>query len=212
MRTDDLICMMAKTPPCCSKKRNMRIWASVAALFLVFVAVIAATIGLREDLELLFESEQMLLKYGFLIAAVIASGLAWWRSGHPTRCCKTSYFALIALAAFLVVMVAQECMSETVAQLSFELFDNTAVLCAVFVAAFAVIGSYVLTKITGCMAPTNCKVHAFMTALFATSLGALAYGLHCSHDHPSYLALWYGGTGLVFVLIALPVIMKKQRW
>lgn len=212
MRTDDLICMMAKTPPCCSKKRNMRIWASVVALFLIFVAVIAVTIGLRPDLALLLENEHMLFKYAFLSAAVLGSGLAWWYSGHPTRCYKTSYYGLIFMAVFLAVMVVEEFLAEGALQISVELFDNTAVICAVFVAAFAVIGSYVLTKITGCMAPTNCRLHAFMTALFATSLGALAYGLHCNHDHPSYIALWYGGTGLVFTVMALPFIMKKQKW
>lgn len=190
----------------------MRIWASVAALFLIFCGVIAATLGFRADLALIMQDQHMLFKYAFLGAAVVGSGLAWWYSGHPTRTCRVSSYGLIFMAVFLIAMVVQEFAVEGADQISLELFDYTAVVCAGFVAAFAVLGSYFLTRITGCMAPTNCRLHAFMTGLFATSLGALAYGLHCSHDHPSYLALWYGGTGLVFVLIALPFIMKKQRW
>jgi hypothetical protein len=93
-----------------------------------------------------------------------------------------------------------------------EVFETEVFLCAAFITGFALAGSFVLMRVTGCMAPTNCRLHAFMTALFATSLGALAYGLHCTHDHPSYLMLWYAGTAVAFTLIMLPLIMKKQAW
>jgi hypothetical protein len=212
MRTDDLICMMAKTPPCSCIKRNARIWACVAALFFVFLGVVAVTLGIRPDLGLMTQDSHMLFKYAFLGAVTVGSGIAWWYSGHPTRSYRIAYYGLMFLAAFLVAMAVRELMTEGVPQVSDEVFDYTAFFCAGFITAFALLGSFVLTRVTGCMAPTNCRLHAFMTALFATSLGALAYGLHCTHDHPAYLVLWYAGTGVVFTAAMLPVLMKKQAW
>jgi hypothetical protein len=184
----------------------------VVALFVTFLAIVALTLGIRSDLTGMAGNAQMLFKYAFLAAATLGSGIAWWYSGHPTRTYRIAYYGLMFLGAFLVALVVRAVMAEGVPHVSAEVFDYTAFFCAGFITAFALVGSLVLAKVTGCMAPTNCRLHAFMTALFAASLGALAYGLHCTHDHPAYLALWYAGTGVVFTIAMLPLLMKKQVW
>jgi|GEM_PF-5462559 len=211
MRTDDLICMMAKNPPCCTHKRNIRIWISVAMLLAVFATIVAVFIGVRDDFALIRYDAQMMFKYASLAAATVGTGLAWWYSGHPGRSWKISFYGLIFLAGLVLAATLRAVNTEGTSMMP-EVFNKAAFLCVGFLSAFAVLGSAFLVRISQCMAPTNCRTHALMTALFATSLGAFAFGLHCTQDHPAYLMLWYGGTMLVYALIAVPVLMKKQAW
>lgn len=211
MHTDDLICMMAKSPPCCTHKRNIRIWMRVLMLLLAFIAIVAALVGLRDDFALMRYDAQMLFKYATISAVTLGTGLAWWYSGHPGRSWKISFYGLIFMAGLLLAVTLRAVYAEGASMMPY-VFNEAAFLCVGFVSAFAVLGSAFLVRITGCMAPTNCRAHAIMTALFAASLGAFAFSMHCQQDHPGYLALWYGGTMLVYTLIAVPVLMKKQAW
>jgi hypothetical protein len=212
MRTDDLICMMAKTPPCCCTKRNTRIWVRITALFLAFLAVVYFTLGFRPDLALMAYDPAMMFKYAFLAAVMVGSGIAWWYSGHPQCTYRISFFGLIFLGVFLPCLALVVLVKEGFSGIDTAVFSISALQCIGFIVGFAAIGAFTLASITKCMAPTNLRFHAFMTALFAASMGALAYGLHCSHDHPLYITLWYAGTALVFTLAALPLLMKKQSW
>jgi hypothetical protein len=212
MRTDDLICMMAKSPPCSCVKRNARIWLRVAVLFAAFLTIVAGLLGFRADLAAMPHNPAMMFKYAFLAAVMVGSGIAWWYSGHPGRTYRISFYGLIFLGTFLACAGLHSAYTQSWAEMTVNVFDYTAFFCVGFIALYAAVGSAILCCITKCMAPTNERVHAFMTALFASSLGALAYGLHCPHDDPAYLALWYGGTALVFTLIATPILKKKQSW
>ncbi len=213
MRTDELICMMAKNPPCSCNKRNVIIWSAVAALFAVFTGVSAVLLGFRNDLEGIITGKWMMaFKYAFLLAAVIGSGVAWWYSGHPGRNYKIALRGLVFLAALLGAVAVASFFMTPLETLRAHLFDGTALICIGFIAAFTIAGSFALAAVTQCMAPLNCRVHAFFTVLFSGALGALAYGLHCSHDHPDYLALWYAGTVLLVGFVVLPLLMRKQAW
>lgn len=212
MRTDDLICMMAKTPPCSCARRKAIIWGTVAALFALLVAAVYFTLGVRSDIGDVASNPAMLFKYTFLTAALVGSGIGWWRSGHPGRCCKLPFYGMIFLGTFLVFDAGHAIYAQGLSAVAPQVFDGTAGLCVLSITFFAAVAAGVLIWVTKCMAPVNACLHACMTAIFASSLGALAYGLHCSHDHPAYLALWYGGTALAFTLAALPIIRKKQSW
>jgi hypothetical protein len=212
MRTDDLICMMAKNPPCSCAKRAAIIWGSVAVLFALLVAAVFFTLGVRTGIQNVFDDPAMLFKYSFLAAALVGSGIGWWRSGHPGRCCKLPFYGMIGLGTFLVFDAGYALYTQGPANVAPQVFDGSAGMCVISIAVFAAIAAAVLVLVSKCMAPVNACLHACMTAIFASSLGALAYGLHCSHDHPAYLALWYGGTALAFTLIALPIIRKRQSW
>lgn len=212
MKTDDLICMMAKTPPCCTHKRNIRIWSTVALLLLALIAVVAGFMGLRSDWALVRYDGQMLFKYATIAAATVGTGLAWWYSGHPNKSWKISFYGLIFLAGLLAASTVYAIVMEGAADVAPYVFNKAAFACVGFLSVFAVLGSAVLIRISGCMAPTNCRVHATMTALFAASLGAFAFSMHCTQDHPAYLMMWYAGTMAVYTLIAVPVLMRKQAW
>lgn len=212
MRTDDLICMMAKNPPCSGAKRKAVIWGSVVALFALMVTAVYFTLGLRSDITHVMDDPAMMFKYAFLAAALVGSAIGWWRSGHPGRCCKLPFYGMIFLGTFLVFDAGHAVYLQGMDAVAPQVFDGTAGTCVLSIALFAGIAAAVLILISKCMAPVNACLHACMTAIFASSLGALAYGLHCSHDHPAYLALWYGGTALAFTLIALPIIRKNQSW
>lgn len=211
MKTDDLICMMAKAPPCSCAKRNARIWLRIIALFLAYLTLVVVTLGLRPNLSDIPHDPQMMFKYAYLAAIMVGSGIAWWYSGHPGRTYRISFYGLIFMGVFLACAAVHALYVEKAAALP-QVFNYTAFVCAGFITVFATLGTSVLVCISRCMAPTNCRVHAFMTGLFAASIGAFAYAMHCPHDHPAYLALWYGGTALAFTLLSLPVIMKKQDW
>lgn len=212
MRTDDLICMMAKAPPCCCVKNRKRVWASVVSLFVIMAVIVKTTLGFRPELADVLHNPDMLFKYAALAAATVGGGLAWWYSGHPNCSYRVAYYGLFALGGLLTGDVIYRLVSEPADVTSAAVFDYTAYVCVGFITAFALLGTVSLVRIGKLMAPTNCNVHAFMTAFFAASLGALAYGLHCPHDHPLYLEMWYAGTIVVFTLLARKLIAKKQSW
>lgn len=211
MKTDELICMMAKTPPCCTHKRNIRIWSLVGALLLALTAIVWGTLGFRTNLVDMIHSPEMMFKYATIAAATAGTGLAWWYSGHPNKNWKIYYYGLIFLAGLVAAKTLYAIMYPAMPLMP-EVFNRNAIFCVGFLSGFSVLGSAVLARISGCMAPTNCRVHATMTALFAAFLGAFAFSMHCPQDHPAYLMLWYGGTMAVYSLIAVPVLMKKQAW
>jgi hypothetical protein len=211
MHTDDLICTLSKACPCSQAKRNAVIWTGVFLLFAAYAGIVWVTLGFRPDLNHMFDNSAMLFKYAFLAAVTVGSGIAWWYSGHPGRTYRFSFYGLIFLGVFLLCDAVYEVVIERGAVVD-AVFDHTAFVCIGMIALFGSLGSLALCFLTHCMAPINGRVHAFMTALFASSIGALAYGLHCPHDAPAYLLMWYAGTALAYAALILPVLKKKQSW
>lgn len=212
MRTDELITVMCQNPPSCRKRHCRCVAASIIGLLLAFAVIVAVLLGFRDDLPMIMHDQLMLFKYAFLTAVMVISGFAWWQSGHPDRKCKLPLLGLAALAVLLGFTVLRALSVEPLSSVALETFDRTAWSCAGFLSTFTIVGAGLLLKLGQCMAPLNIRRHAFLTALFAASLGALAYGLHCTHDHPAYLALWYAGTTIVLGVLAIPVLKKKLSW
>ena len=212
MQTDDLIRLMATDVPAPRVMQRWRVLGAVAALFVVFAAVVMVTLGVRPDLDQMAARPDMLFKYVFLCLAVLASGFAWWRDGQPVQKNHAARYVLYALGAGLVALAVFSGSRLPADGILHILFIRPAYFCVGYITVFTVAGAYALSRIGDFMAPMQSRRHAGLTALFASSLGGLAFALHCPNDHPLYLAVWYMATALVCMTALLPRLARRQAW
>jgi hypothetical protein len=61
-------------------------------------------------------------------------------------------------------------------------------------------------------APTQPARTSAAAGLAAAAAGAVVFALHCPHDDPLYVAVWYGGAVLAVAGIARAVLPRVVRW
>jgi hypothetical protein len=61
-------------------------------------------------------------------------------------------------------------------------------------------------------APTQPGRTSAAAGLAAAAAGAVVFALHCPHDDPLYVAVWYGGAVLGVAAIARAVLPRLVRW
>jgi len=212
MQTDDLITLMARTQPRRYKMQRIFTWAAVLCVLASLVAVIAGVYGIRPDMRQIFLDHAMGFKYGVLGEFAALAGTAWWISGQPARRIRAPLLCIIGLLGLLLTTTVFAYLDQPHAHFMAAVFDRTAFYCVGSILVLAGSTVFALLRLSKSMAPTNTTLHAAMTALFAAALAGLAYGFHCQHDHPAYLAVWYAGTALLFTAMATPVLARKIRW
>ncbi len=212
MQTDDLIRMMGADAPVPLRVRHRRVLGAIAALFAAFAVIVMATLGVRPDLGEMAARPAMLFKYVFLFAAVLASGFAWWGDGQPVPPRRAARYALYGLGVALVALAVFSGSRLTGDAVRRILFIRPAYFCVGYITVFTVAGAYALSRIGDFMAPAQIRRHAALTTMFASSLGGLAFALHCPNDHPVYLAVWYMVTALACMAALGPRIARRQAW
>jgi len=212
MQTDDLITLMAHTKPRRYKMQRFLTWGAVLGILAVLVAIIAGIYGIRPDIRQIFLDHAMGFKYGILGEFAALAGTAWWLSGQPARRLRAPLLCIIGLLGLLLTTTVFAYLDQPYTAFKAAVFDRAAFSCVGSILVLASATVFVLLRLSRSMAPTNATLHAVMTAMFAAALAGLAYGFHCQHDHPAYLALWYAGTALLFTVAATPLLAKKIRW
>jgi hypothetical protein len=61
-------------------------------------------------------------------------------------------------------------------------------------------------------APTQPGRTAAAAGLAAAAAGAVVFALHCPHDDPLYVAVWYGGAVLGVAATARAALPRLVRW
>lgn len=212
MQTDDLITLMAHTKPRRYKMQRILTWAAVLVVLAVLVGLVAVVYGIRPDMKQIFLDHAMGFKYGVLGEFAALAGTAWWLSAQPARRLRAPILCITGLLGLLLTTTVFAYLDQPHAHFMAAVFDRTAFYCVGSILVLASASVFALLRLSRSMAPTNITLHAAMTALFAAALAGLAYGFHCQHDHPAYLALWYAGTVLLFTVVATPLLAKKIRW
>lgn len=212
MHTDELIALLSNNTqqPRQSYLRQVRL-----ALFLTLLAAIVVvdfTVHLRGDLGNIFNDFMMFNKYGFTFGMLVASGIAWWRSGQPNRSIQGPLMFIALFLGWQFIMCVQSFFVRDFAVLQAAVMNIDGKLCSMIVLGLSIPITYVLVRLNRALAPLDFKTHGYVTALFASSIAMFAFSLHCSHDEPLYMAVWYVGAVVLSVLVYGRVAARKAVW
>ncbi len=213
MKTDDLIRMLAAgAPPVDPHAAARRFSIALACGLLGGAALMALTLGVRDDLAEALVLPMFWVKLGF--AAALAGGglLAAARLARPgaslRRVPATVAAPVVALWGLAAVALAVTepagrtalILGETWAQCPFNIL---ALALPALVAA--------LWAMTG-LAPTRLRLAGAAAGLLAGAVGALVYALHCPELAAPFLGIWYvAGIALAAAVGAL-VGPRVLRW
>jgi hypothetical protein len=208
MRTDDLIAALARDPvPALPSVGRLLLRALSIALPAALVLQVLV-LGLRDDL-----ADELTGWLGLKLALVAALGACGWvltrASAQPGR-----DLPLVGLAAFATMLLA-----AILADLAIEgagwadrLAGDNAVLCLVSVPFLSALPLAAMLYAVRQSAPLRPALAGAAAGLLAGSIGAFAYGLHCTDDSPLFLALWYlAGVSLV-ALAGAGLGQRLLRW
>ncbi|MBU6235836.1 MAG: DUF1109 family protein [Alphaproteobacteria bacterium] len=212
MHTDELINMLGSNPPEARGAFLRTARTAVFAMVIGAILAVAVTMGLRHDLANMLDDPHRVFKYGFLSILLIANGLAWWRCGQPGRNIEGPVMFVMLFSGWLLIMCVRAFYVTDMHVLVLQVMDKSAIYCVGVTTLIAAVVSVVLLHFGRGMAPPAGNTYGYVTALFAASIGAFAYGLHCPHDTPLYLATWYGMAITGFAAIAGPFLAKKLSW
>lgn len=213
MHTDELLALLASQAPEDRGAYLRRVRFALTATLIAAILFIAATIGLRDDLIVAFFSDpNRVFKYGFSFVVMVASGLAWWRSGQPGRSTKGPLMFVALFCGWLLVACVSSIYGQNFDALRTQVMDPTGKLCSITIFGLGIPILYVLMRLNRAMAPVDTRAHGYLTALFSSSIAMFAFSLHCSHDHPLYIAIWYVGAVVLAVAVKGRVAMRRARW
>lgn len=213
MHTDDLVTLLGNNAPASRGDYLRSVRVALAATLIAAVVAVAFTLGLRSDFfGGLFDDPNRVFKYGFMAALVAANGLAWWRHGQPGRSIEGPIMFVLLFAGWLLILCVRSFYVTDFEVLKAAVISKTAFSCIGVTVSLAVAATVVLAKIGRAMAPEDVKSHAYLSALFAGSIGAFAYSLRCPNDQPLYIATWYGLAIAGYAFVAAPVLARKFSW
>ncbi|NBX66502.1 MAG: DUF1109 domain-containing protein [Proteobacteria bacterium] len=213
MHTDELLTLLSSQAPEARGDYLRTVRVVLATTLMVSILVIAVTIGLRTDLVSGFFSDpNRVFKYGFAAVMMVASGLAWWRSGQPGRSTTGPLMFVALFCGWLLILCVSSFYTHDFEVLRTQIMDPKGKLCSMIIFGLGVPILFVLMRLNRALAPVDVRMHGYLTALFSSSIAMFAFSLHCAHDHPLYIALWYAGTVVLAVAVEGRIAMRKARW
>lgn len=212
MRTDELVTLLGTHPPAPRSVFLKHLGGTLLLTLLFAVLSVAFGLGIRPDFNVLLDDPERVFKYGFLTMLVVANGVAWWRAGQPGKSIEGPVMFVMLFSGWLFILCARSFFVKDMPVLQAEVMNDGALWCVGVTLALAAVVSIVLMRIGKAMAPVDTKAYGYLTALFAASIGAFAFSLHCQQDTPLYLATWYGMAIAGFAALAGPLLAKKMRW
>ena len=212
MQTDELINMMGGNPPDPRHVYLGQVRMILALTLCVAVAVVGLTIGFRADFANLFADPETFFKYGFATVMLVASGLAWWRHGQPGRTASGPLMFISLFMGWLLIMCVRSYYTKPFEVLKTAVMESEGIRCAGIIFGLAICILPVLMRLNRRLAPPDAATHGYLSALFASSIGLFAFALHCPHDEPLYVAVWYVGSLIASTVIAGRFAARRASW
>jgi hypothetical protein len=213
MHTDELLSLLGSQAPESRGAYLRTVRLSLAGTLMAAILAIAFTLDLRGDLiSGFFNNPDRVFKYGFAFVMMVASGLAWWRHGQPGRSITGPLMFVALFCGWLLISCVRSFYMQDFDVLRMQVMDPTGRLCSMVIFGLGIPILFVLMRLNRAMAPVDARVHGYLTALFSSSIAMFAFSLHCAHDHPLYIAIWYGGAVVLAVAIEGRVAMRKAMW
>jgi hypothetical protein len=210
IQTDELINILSSDcGKCC--RRKYRIGLAVTLTGGILIALIASlvTAGWRPDLSVALHQESFDMKLVFCGVVFAIASVLFSRILCPYDT-KWNCMAPLMLPFAVIVLLASR---EVMAAPSFGVAAETwaAPVCMGLIIAFSVLPLVLFLSVARFWAPARPDLAGAAAGLCAGSAGAFAYALHCTHDHPLFVALWYTG-GILIVTAAGYVAGRILRW
>ena len=193
MKTDELVSRLATGDVAVPRHAlPLRLIAATAAGLLASTVLMLTLLGMRTDLPQAAMAPMFWVKIGFAGLLLVAGLVATWRLGRPGRRLgrlppSTTATPVLLLWAIALASLSQATPSQRVTLLLGETWSSCAFLIALLAAPLL---ASTLWAMRG-MAPTRLRLAGAAAGLFAGSLAALVYSLHCPEMTAPFIALWY---------------------
>lgn len=201
MKTEQLVSVLAAGEVAVPRRTlPNRLAMATAAGLLASLTLMLALLGVRSDLSQAATAPMFWVKIGFAVLLTVAGLAATLRLGHPgVRLGRlpTSAAAIPVLLLWMLAIAAlgQAAPSQRTTLLLGETWSSCAFLIALLSAPLL---ASTLWAMRG-MAPTRLRLAGAAAGLFAGSLAALVYSLHCPEMSAPFIATWYLlGIGIPF--------------
>jgi hypothetical protein len=211
MRTDYVIRLLVEDLP----KRPagvgaaLRIWWPIAAV--AAGAGFLAIAGVRTDLLASgFAPTMLKVALGLSIAAVSFVGALWLSRPEVTTAVAAK--GLIAIAMFLVVVLATSFWSQGLDAWRMRLFGKSVLPCLTLiplVAALPLAASLMALRRGATTEPARAGA---LAGLASAGLAIVAYGLFCTEDSPIFIAAWYSLAAVITGLAGAALGRMLLKW
>jgi hypothetical protein len=211
VKTDDLINLLSEDAPV--RMRLGRMMALALVIGVAFsVALMVSTIGLRHNMQTVFETARVFFKIcETLLLAILASRLVF-QIGRPGVPLKARGVALLLPAVLLAIAVATELFVVPEQDWTTSLIGRNAAFCVFFipVLSLAPLAGFLLALRNA--APGNPGLAGAAAGLAAGGIAAAIYAWHCPDDSPLFLASWYGLAIAIVTAAGLLIGRRLLRW
>lgn len=213
MRTDDLIAMLGTNVEVVDRRQMLRTLARAVA----FGAVVAVGAGLivlggRADagngealgflaMKLVFAMTVTALAFLYLLGSARPGG----RRRGPAALVLLPFVAIVGLASISLT-------HAPTAHWQTMLWDDEWLECLLSIPIIAIVPFALVVRAMRQDAPTHLRRAGALAGLVAGGLSAAGYALHCTADSLPFVAMWYGGTIILCMLVGAVLGPRLLRW
>lgn len=213
MKTRDLIAVLAAGDCAVAPARADRRFAGRLALALLLTAALVLPwLGPRADLAGAMGLPMFWAKLALPVSIAVASAFALHRLAHPGM--RLGAWALAPLAPVLLAWAfAAKDLAQAGTGARWGLVSGQTWLVCVPIIALASLPAFALALgALRAMAPTRLVLAGAMAGLFAGSVAASVYALHCPEMAVPFLAVWYVGGMLVPAAAGAALGRRLLHW
>lgn len=202
MKTDELIAGLAQDAQPAVPHPRASLMRAILASAPIALALMMLTLGLREDMAEAAGDGWFLLKLALVACAGGIAVKLTLAIAEPGR--RIALALALAVPALLALAVMLDLGAMGLDDWRARLFGESAVVCLISIPLLSIAPLAGIVWALRDGAPDNAAAAGAIAGLLAGSIGAFAYGLHCSDDSPLFLAVWYvAGIGIVMLAGAL---------
>jgi len=183
----------------------------MGALFLGAIAIVAATLGLRDDVVDGHPAEIVLLRGGVLLALGLSSLIAVIAFSRPSvgRHSDGWIWALGVAALFPAITLLAAVTGQFPAWV---LTAPSGPVCLIVSLALAIVMGAALTFWARRGAPTRPVLQAWLIGLSSGAFATFSYSLHCDSSTISYAGIWYTGAIVLASCSGRLLLPRLLRW
>ncbi len=209
LNTNDLIAILSQSAP---PRKPISLILVLLVLCVASASVTLVLLGARADLDEALTLPGFLLKTLLLSAAAIIAGLAVRRGATPLPRLRGLIPLVSGFALLLGGAILFEWTTTSATHILAKFPTPNFAICLLFVLLYGSMGTICLTGVMRLYAPADPKTAATVIGLAAATAGAMGYSLHCPFDSPTFVAVAYGLSILLVVLIARRFATAFIRW
>lgn len=207
MRTEDLITLLAQTPP---PKPPLRLGRAIAALVVAIALLTLALLGPRHDIAV--PPMSMLHKGILLLSVVLAAASGVISQSVPVAHVSWSKAPITAVGILFSASLLWEWSQVPAAAILHSFTLKNFPFCLGAVSLYGLGAGATLTWLMRFYAPAHTKAAATAIGFAAAAAGALGYSIHCPIDSPTFILIAYGLPIGWVTLAARSLVASYIRW